>query len=535
MKHLICALLFLAALAATPARAQGWERLYNSGIAADFTQTPDGGFLLAGEYAQWDAPEKAWLLKTDADGDVEWTRRYSVSDTLEEYTDVQLLGSQHIIAAGDFLDYWTPNTPEHIAAFIHKLDANGNLLAEVLINPTPNQNTDYHTADLALTPAGNLLIAVSAGNNQTSLYSYDAGLQQLWSVSYTAHINQIIALPDGSLLLCGGKNNTMYLCKTDAAGALIWEKTYESGSAWMTTTNDGNIVLAKQGKLLKVDADGNLIWSKTGLNGISEAWVTEDHDGNLLAIGYYNANFTYAFTLGKYDADGNLIWKKTPHQSLSGTTSIAKPLVTTDGGYALGGKRAGKAMLIRSDTAFDLYRSWISGSMFHDLNDDCTKDPGEHGLKYFYASATDANGSVWSESLQTGAFAMQVPAGVYEVNISKRSIDPDNWLPCTGHTVTVTATTDTAHVPAIGVRSLVDCPRPHIRAAIPKVRSCHDGRYNLSFFNLGTQKATDTQIEVDLADNLNYGGSSLTLLSQNGQKLRFSAGDLDIDEQGTAT
>lgn len=534
MKPLICVLLFLAALPATPALAQGWERLYSPGNAADFTQTPDGGFLLAGEYKQPGVGDQAWLLKTDADGDVEWTRSYSVSDTLDTYTSVQLLDNQHIIAAGNAQQYFGP-FPEHTAAFIHKLDQSGNLLAEVLINPTPNQNTDYRTSDVALTPAGNILLAVNLNNNLTQIYAYNADLQQLWMIPFQSLISQIEVLPDGAVLLCGAKNNSMYLCKTDAAGALLWEKTYEPGVAWMTLTQDGNIVLAKQGRLLKVDAAGNLLWSKTGMSGISESWITEDHDGNLLAIGYYNANFTYAVTLGKFDAGGSQIWKKTPHQSLSGVNSTARPLATADGGLALAGQRNGKAMLIRSDAVFDLYRSWIAGNMFHDLDDDCTKDPGEKALKYFYVAATDANGSVWSESLDKGRFAMQVPAGVYEVRISKRSFDPDNWLPCAGQTVTVTAATDTAQVPAIGVQSLVDCPRPHIQAAIPKVRSCYNGKYSLNFYNLGTQLATDVQIEVELADNLTYTGSSLPLLSQNGQTLRFDAGNLDIDGEGAAT
>ena len=534
MKPLICFLLFTALLAVSSARAQGWERLYAPGNAADFVQTPDGGFLLAGEYGQWDAGDKAWLLKTDADGDVEWTRRYSVDDTLEAYTAVQLLGNQHIVAAGDFLDYWTPSQPEHTAAFLHKLDADGNLLTEVLINPTPSQNTDYHTADVAVTPDGHILHAVLAGNAQTLLYAYDADLQQIWQAPVPAKINQILALSDGSVLLCGAKNSTMYLCKTDGSGALLWEKTYEAGEAWMTATQDGNIVLAKKGRLIKVDSAGNQLWSKPGPSGGSPNWITEDGAGNLLAIGYYNANFTYVFSLEKYDAAGNPLWKKTPHQSLSGAWSTAKPLVTADGGYALAGQRADKSMLIRSDAAFELYRSWIAGSMFHDMDDDCAKDPDEKSLKYFYASATDQHGTVWTAYLPAGQFAMQVPAGVYEVSISKRSFDPENWLPCPGQTVTVTAATDTAHVPPIGVQSIVDCPRPHIRAAIPKVRSCHEGRYNLHFYNLGTQKAADVRIEVDLAENLNFTGSSLPLLSQNGQKLVFDAGDLDIDEEGTA-
>ncbi|MCC6463008.1 MAG: hypothetical protein IT260_21240 [Saprospiraceae bacterium] len=526
-------LLFFALLAIQPAQAQGWERLYAPGNTADFTQTTDGGFLLAGNYVQDGIIDKAWLLKTDADGNVEWTRRYAIGDTLAAYTDVQLLDNQHFIATGEFLVY---DHPEHTGAFLHKLDATGELVTELKIDPTPTQSTDYHSTDLAITPSGTILHTVTIGNTQaTTLYAYNADLQPLWQVPLSAKIYQIEVLPDGSLLLCGAKNSSMYLCKTDAAGALLWEKTYEAGSALMALLQDGNIALAKPGRLLKVDADGKLLWAKAGLNGLDPSWIREDPNGNLLVIGYYNANFTVAFTLGKFDANGNEIWRKTPHQSLSGNHSTAKPLVTSDGGIALAGHRRGRSMLIRSDAEFDVYRSWIAGSMFHDQDDDCSKDPGEKALKYFYVSATDANGTVWTENVAASGFAMQVPAGTYQVAISKRSFDPENWLPCDTQTVTVSASTDTAKVPAIGVRSLVDCPRPHIRAAIPKLRSCYEGRYSLNFYNLGTQLATDVQIEVELAENLTYTGSSLTLVSQNGQKLLFQVGDLDIDDSGSAT
>lgn len=519
----------------TTLKAQGWERLYGPGNAADFLQTPDGGFLLAGVYNDWAAPDKAWLLKTNSAGNVEWTQRYHVGDTLEAYSAVQLLGGQHIVAAGEYMLGWQQNQPEHFAVFIHKLDAGGNLLTDIRINPTPNQNTNYQTADLVISPSGEILIAVNAGSNQTLLYRFDTDLQQLGQTSYPAKINQIVALPDGALLLCGAKNNTMYLAKTNAAGAPIWEKTYETGEARMTLTGDGNIVLAKNGKILKVNAAGDLLWSKPGPGGGSPNWVTEDTEGNLLVTGYYNANFTFVFKLAKHDANGNKIWEKTPHQSLFGASSHGKPMVTADGDYAVAGQRNGKSMLIRSDTGFDLYRSWIAGSMYHDLDDDCVKDPGEKALKSFFAAATDANGTVWSESVRDGQYAFQVPPGTYEVAISKRSFDPENWLPCDAQSATISAATDTAHIPAIGVKSLVDCPRPRIRAAIPKVRSCHEGRYNLSYYNLGTQKATGTQIEVELAPNLNYVGSDMTLLSQDGQKLLFDIGELDIDGEGTAS
>ncbi len=529
-------LFFLTCATTFSLRAQNWERLYAPGQANDFIQTPDGGFLLAGSYDGLNIGQKSRITKTDAEGDVEWTRQYPVEDTIESYTGVTLLDPQNIVAIGNFLDYYTPSNPEHFAVFVHKLDAQGNLVKQVVINPTPTLNTGYYASDIVRTAAGTLWIAVKVGAI-TRLYAYDSDLEPLWSVNMPGQVNQMIALPDGTVLMCGQKNGSMYLCKTDAAAAVLWEKTYETGVACMTLTQDGNIVLATPGRIIKVDPAGDILWSKNSISQFAQyaAWITEDQDGNLLVMGSYNANFTLVFSLGKFDVDGNLLWQKTPHQSLQGAQSNAKPLITAAGGYALAGDRSGKSMLMVTDTAFDLYRSWIAGSMYHDLNDDCSKDADEKALQYFTVSATDVHGTVWSEPIQQGQYAMQVPPGSYEIALNRRSYDPENWESCPSQTAVITPATDTAHIAPLGTKSLSDCPRPMIQSGIAKMRQCVDNTYNLTFSNFGTQKATDVKIEVDLSELLTYVGSSLPLLAKNGQKLTFAVGDLDIDEVRTAT
>ncbi len=524
-------LLFFAIMATISLRAQNWERLYGPGNAADFTQTPDGGFILVGTNAK-DYAAEAFITKTDAEGDVEWAHAYDVGDSLDRYTSLQILDAQHMVAAGDFLFYG--GNPERFLSFIHLLDAQGNLIKEVKLDPTPTLGTHYFANDVALTAQGLILFSVNASAHPQNpsignIFAYDSALELLWSVQIPVVIQQMTPLADGTVLISGSKNGYVFLCKMDASGSILWEKTYQGGTAFNTLTQDGNVLLAAVNNLTKVDPDGGVIWSKAGASGSS--WVVEDQDGNLLVSGAQASKFS----LNKFDAQGNLIWKKIPHASLSGTNSKAKPLVTSDGGYALAGNRNDKLMLMRSDTAFGIYRSWIKGTMFHDINDDCIKDASEKALKYFFATATDVNGTVWLEPFENGAFAFQVPSGDYEVAVTRRSLDPENWEPCPAELVTITSTTDTAFVAPLGAKSLVDCPRPNIRSGISKVRHCHDNQYNLVYYNLGTQKATDVKIEVELPDFLSYTGSSLPLIAQDGQKFTFLVGDLDIDEEGTAT
>ncbi len=519
----------------TTLNAQNWERLYTPGDAQDFVQTPDGGFLMAGEYGVWEAADKAIITKTNAQGDVDWSRRYAIGDTLETYNQLLIMDNQHILAVGSYmLDF-----SQRFTTFLHQLDASGNLVKEVKL-PTPSQYQDYVPSDVVRTAQGLFWVSVKEyyGGVGTDIHVVDQNLDISATYSFAGiTIDQMIPAADGTMLLCGTKNYTMYLCNVDLNGNLLWEKEYESGSACMTLTQDGNIVLATTGRMIKVDLLGNIIWSKNSIPGYwqNPAWITEDQQGNLLVIGAYNANFTLAFSVGKFDAAGTLIWTKTPHQSLQGVTSYVKPLVTTSGNYAFAGSRSGKMMLLHSDTDFEVYRSWITGSMYHDLNDNCTKDIDEKSQQYFSATITDIYGTEWTESIQDGVYAMQVPSGTYTVQVNKRSLDPENWEACNTSTAVVTATTDTVKISPIGMQSLVDCPRPHLRAGIAKMRVCANNQYNLNYYNLGTQKATDVQIEVELPDFVSYIGSSLPLVTQNGQKLTFSVGDLDIDQFGSAT
>jgi hypothetical protein len=180
---------------------------------------------------------------------------------------------------------------------------------------------------------------------------------------------------DGGYILAGATNSfgaggyDILLIKTDANGNIIWTKTYGGtnyeDAYFVQQTSDGGYIVAGVTNsfgvgdifLIKTDANGNIIWTKTygGTNYDYAYSVQQTSDG-----GYIVAGYTSSFGAGDYDifliktdANGNIIWTKT----YRGTDDEQAYSVqqTFDGGYSVAGRTrsfgAGSwdAFLIKTD------------------------------------------------------------------------------------------------------------------------------------------------------------------------------------------
>lgn len=181
----------------------------------------------------------------------------------------------------------------------------------------------------------------------------------------------VVMAEDGGFFIVGTTNMEfepvqradVYLIRTDAAGEVMWEKTY-GGDAYesgldITQTDDGNLLISgvatssmgdMDAYLIKIDQDGNELWAKTyggpldemagGAAQVSEdafmigGIVTDPNDpvvDNPGIAGYGGLAGRSNWHVFKVDAEGNELWSKT--RDSEDNIIPNKALQMADGGF----------------------------------------------------------------------------------------------------------------------------------------------------------------------------------------------------------
>jgi hypothetical protein len=310
-------LLFVGGASGFP--SEQWNKTFGGfydEVANSVQQTSDGGYILAGRYFIWTYEAggrnfDAWLIKTDANGNQQWAKKF-----------------------GGVVDDWFN--------YVQQTSDGGYIITGV--------TSSYGDGD-----ADAWLIKTD-----------DNGTQQ-WYKTFGGPKNDIaksiLQTNDGGYILAGGYSTggssyEAWLIKTDANGNQLWSKTF--GDEEMTNsveqTSDGGYILAgyvgmydntdSYAALIKTDAKGIQIWSKRfGSEKMADTMnsVQQTSDGGYILAGStrsYGAGGSDAWLI-KTDANGNEQWDR--EKTFGGTgNDIANSVVqTSDGGYLVAGVISG--------------------------------------------------------------------------------------------------------------------------------------------------------------------------------------------------
>jgi hypothetical protein len=248
--------------------------------------------------AGWD--DDIFLIKTDANGNIQWAKTYGGTYGDWAYSVQQTSDGGYIVAG--YTDSFGAGDGDII---LIKTDANGNI-------------------QWAKTYGG-------------TRWDYASSVQQTSDGGY------IVA--GGTYSFGAGWDDDIFLIKTDANGNIQWAKTYRGasgdGAFSVQQTSDGGYIVANYTFsfgagwndifLIKTDANGNIQWAKTygGTSWDGAFSVQQTSDG-----GYIVAGYTYSFGAGgdifliKTDANGN-IGSCSIVRSVSPTVNTVSPTVTT--------------------------------------------------------------------------------------------------------------------------------------------------------------------------------------------------------------
>jgi len=354
--------LFLASTAIADPGDILWIRTYGGNLpdwGQSVQQTTDGGYIVAGITDSFGSgPRDVYLVKTDANGNTQWTRTYGGVSYDRGYSVQQTSDGGYIIAgctqspsAGGW-DF-----------YLVKTDAGG--------HKRWSRNYGGSRMDIAYsvqqTSDGGYIIAgetYSFGvDGDVYLVKTDANGNTLWTRTYggseTEYGRCVQQTSDGGYIIAGrtdafgaGKYDA-WLVKTDANGDSLWTRTYggsetDIAHSVQQTTDGGYIIAGRTGSfgagssdfyLVKTNAGGNTLWTRTyGGSGFDEAFsVQQTTDGGYILAGVIEdlGPRAYDFYLVKTDANGDSLWTRAYGEN--GWDHCYSVQQTTDGGYILTG------------------------------------------------------------------------------------------------------------------------------------------------------------------------------------------------------
>ncbi|MBI2462969.1 MAG: hypothetical protein HYV65_01915 [Candidatus Spechtbacteria bacterium] len=386
-------------------------------------QTSDGGYIIVGvSHGEIDKGYEVFLIKTDANGNMQWNKTFDGEKKGEMGHFVQQTSDGGYFIVGMTTSYGvSPYTAEELEQsapqdiYLIKTDANGNKVWKKVFGGT---RIDMALSGQQTSDGGYIVVGQTA--SWSGKKDYFRGASGVPGIPIAEEEGYIYAGCLGNFTF-GEKDlpcpEDVYLLKIDVDGNKVWEKIFgmknnrgDAGYSIQQTSDGGYIIVGRtfwhvldsEGTiswndaqsdvyLIKTDADGNKIWEKT-LGGDKNDYgysVQQTTDKGYIISGFTKSfgdikirdsfgNILYVAGgkpyLIKTDSNGNKIWErifeggrgKEDWTSLwtGGMNSVRQ---TSDGGYimAAGVKRT------------------------HDLSPDLKMGEGDDA----YIIKTDANGN----------------------------------------------------------------------------------------------------------------------------------------------
>ena len=291
-----------------------WDKTYATNlrdVPYNLIQTNDGGFALAGYTGSYNH-EDFWLVKTDSSGNHEWNKTYGGSQRDIANVIIQTSDGGYVIA-GETSSYGAGS----IDFWMVKTDVNG----DVQWSRTYGGSGQDFAAEAVQTVDGGYALfgwtmSFGAGGRDFWLVKTDVEGNELWNKTYGDTLWEEgffgIQTNDGGYAMLGWTESygaggeDFWLVKTDSSGNHQWNKTYggmeDERGYCVVQTIDGEYALAGNTRslgaggedfwLVKTDVNGIVLWNQTygGTNNDSPRYIIQTHDKGYALTGYFGFN-----------------------------------------------------------------------------------------------------------------------------------------------------------------------------------------------------------------------------------------------------
>jgi len=299
-----------------------WTRTYGGkygDCGVSIMQAKDGGYIITG----WTFPTDSgyvdvYLIKTDSYGNILWTRTFGGSDDDAGFSVTQTTDDGYIITG------WTESFGSGKSdVYLIKTNAEGDIL---WTRSYGGKDHDWGWSVVQTTDGGYVITGFTesfgSGKSDVYLIKTNAEGDILWTRSYGGkgidEGHSVAQTVDGGYIIVGFTESygagsyDIYLIKTDDHGDTLWTRTYggsdvDRGFSVAQTTDGGYIIVGTtesfgSGKsdvyLIKTNAEGDILWTRT-YGGKDHDWgwsVVQTIDGGYIVTGH-----TESFGASKMD------------------------------------------------------------------------------------------------------------------------------------------------------------------------------------------------------------------------------------------
>jgi len=305
-----------------------WDRTYSiHGSGHQVIKTSDGGFAIAG-----DTDGKSLLLKTGSDGITQWTQTYGNGSF---YSIIQTADGGYALAGtGDSTN-------------LIKTDSEGNIEWSKYYT---NSDVPFHAKSVIQTSDGGYALAgwtspiynspkwdwtIKTNSQGNILWNKTYGIQRSLSSA-----QKILQETDRGYILAANGN----LSKLDFQGNLLWTNNAVVANS-LTKTSDGGylVAAANGGSLIKFDNQGNREWSNS-YRFEGARWSFFNSASQTSDDGYVVAGVTYPLYNGlgwvlKVDDEGDVEGEVTFPPESGINNRIYSIIETDEGNYVFSGSK----------------------------------------------------------------------------------------------------------------------------------------------------------------------------------------------------
>jgi hypothetical protein len=313
-------------------------------------ETADGGYVIVGTSDSFPVLNRnIYLIKTDKDGNMMWSKEYGSKYSNEKGNAVQQTSDGGYIIAGEIETYDDVGWRRYYT-YLLKTDSLGDTL---WIGKYESHHYDQDISVLQTKDGGYIVLG-------RKLIKVDAEGKEEWEKSYEGY--DIQGTSDNGFIIAGRNEISksghvvypdLYITKINECGDLLWQKIYggrygEEGFSVQQTKDGGYIVVGEKDSygagvfdvyLLKTDKNGDTLWTRTygGEDDDVGNSVLQTSDGGYIIAGWtdsFDAR-TWDIYLIKIDEKGDTLWTFIYGRKLNDRGSSI--FETSDGGYVIAG------------------------------------------------------------------------------------------------------------------------------------------------------------------------------------------------------